>query len=1160
MRSELPFSSDRFTNARLLGRGSQGDVYRVRDRALGVELALKCIGNLSASSVVELKNEFRNACALSHPNLVTLHELFVEAGSAFFTMELVEGVDFLTAAGFPGTVQTRTLVELARQLVDALAVLHEAGLVHRDIKPGNIAVRADGHLVLLDYGFVRDDRALPVTPRVSEGVVGTVAYMAPEQLAGGVASRATDAWAVGAILHEALAGLPPEPLLGLPKDGHAAGLPPGVAPELRQMVEALLAIDPARRPTMAEARRALDCNDATDTAGSQLSFVGREQELGEFHVALAASTGAALIEVTGKSGVGKTELVRHALSSLEPARSMLLTSRCRPSESVAFQAFDAVIDDLGHALEDAVVEPSDLEAACVLFPTLAPRSMGARTPDDPLEARLLAIRALRRLFAAAARGRQSIVWIDDAQWADADSIRLMADLASGPDSPPFCWVFTTRDGEDEGSEIVRELGATLPVTRLSLLPLTAADSERLVRSSPAAAALSNEAVRGIVEAAGGFPIVLASLALLGGELGDAAAAGGFAFVLARATADLAREERRLLELVALARQPTESVLLLEAAGLGAAGVLVLRKLEVRRLLRTTRRQSGVLVDSYHDKVPDTLLAKLPEVDARDGHLRLAQAHERRSSDPATLSRHYFGGGEHDVAAVHAEQAGLQASASLAFARAAEFFHSARTWRTTVDAEKNRVLLRLEAESLANAGSLSTSGARWLEAAAIHSGSDALELRRRAVESLIASGEIDTASHELERLLESLGMSYPRFEALAMAGAIGSLAWYQLRSKAGLRPPSDALELLRIDTCYSAGRRLADIDPARGSYLLSRSLVRSLRGGDPMRLARSLVTAGGALGAVGGERIHRAGHRMMSDASRIADELGSEELRGMIDIAYAEIFMLDGHWREGLERGRAGVARLRQKPGYVFECNTGRSVVLRTLTELGRMNEVYEEGRDFLQDAVAHHNSYARSRAALDLSLVCLALDRSAEARSHLRVAMEKWLPGRFQMQRMYSMRNEALCDLYDAEPARAAATFERIEGPYSGSVLRQIPLIRIDVDGLRGQLALANLARDGDSNRLEVAREAVGRLRRERRADATLRAAILGAGIASWEDPARLSSELEIVEGQARSLGMEAIARSAALLRGSGTAGECEALGIVSPHRYARFLIPVREG
>ena len=232
-------STGRFRLQRRLGQGGSGCVYRVYDAERGEDVALKALSVPSGAAIYQLKREFRALADVTHPNLAVLHELLCVGDEWCFTMEVVDGVDFFAyvsgepdgdALGSTGALPVLdrgqppaagTLVETLRrghcdlnrlrrsfeQLVAGVHALHQSGHLHLDLKPGNVIVARDGRVVVLDFGLVRETEAGRTysDPTVS----GTPAYMAPEQVAAQQPSPATDWYAVGSMLYEALTGVQP---------------------------------------------------------------------------------------------------------------------------------------------------------------------------------------------------------------------------------------------------------------------------------------------------------------------------------------------------------------------------------------------------------------------------------------------------------------------------------------------------------------------------------------------------------------------------------------------------------------------------------------------------------------------------------------------------------------------------------------------------------------------------------------------------------------------------------------------------------------------------------------------------------------------------------------------------------------------------------------
>ncbi len=205
-----------------LGAGGMGEVYRARDSRLGRDVALKVLPADVASHADRLarfEREARTVAGLNHPNIVVLHSVEDDAGVRFLTMELVEGQS-LAAHIAPGGLPVARVVELGIALADALAAAHEKGIVHRDLKPANVMLTREGRVKVLDFGLAKltaSDAQLGAThgdtmttPLSDVGhVVGTVPYMAPEQLRGEPVDTRCDLFALGIILYELSAGRRP---------------------------------------------------------------------------------------------------------------------------------------------------------------------------------------------------------------------------------------------------------------------------------------------------------------------------------------------------------------------------------------------------------------------------------------------------------------------------------------------------------------------------------------------------------------------------------------------------------------------------------------------------------------------------------------------------------------------------------------------------------------------------------------------------------------------------------------------------------------------------------------------------------------------------------------------------------------------------------------
>ncbi|MDF2776457.1 MAG: pknA 4, partial [Geminicoccaceae bacterium] len=203
----------------LLGTGGMGEVHRARDTRLGRDVALKVLPEEVASSperLARFEREARIVASLNHPNIVTLHSIEEADGIRFLTMELVEGrslADLLTPAGLP----LAQVLDLMIPLADALSAAHEKGVVHRDLKPANVMMTHEGRVKVLDFGVAKlisagdrprsEDTSSPLS--MAGEILGTVAYMAPEQVFGEAVDARSDIFSLGVLVFELLTGQRP---------------------------------------------------------------------------------------------------------------------------------------------------------------------------------------------------------------------------------------------------------------------------------------------------------------------------------------------------------------------------------------------------------------------------------------------------------------------------------------------------------------------------------------------------------------------------------------------------------------------------------------------------------------------------------------------------------------------------------------------------------------------------------------------------------------------------------------------------------------------------------------------------------------------------------------------------------------------------------------
>ena len=309
-----------------------GDVYQAWDESLGIAVALKTIRTDPTAPPVmardleeRFKRELRLARQVSHPNVVRIHDLGELGTLKYLTMAYVQGEDLATVLRTQGKLPVSHALAIGRQIAAGLAAAHEAGVVHRDLKPANVLIDHEQRALLTDFGIARavDGRTVHTAPGA---VVGTLAYMAPEQARGDVADQRSDVYTYGLILYELLAGGRPRTgsesdladLLARVTQGPAAlrQVAPGTPDALARIVDRCLERDPDKRYQDArELLAALNQLHADGTTAPSAVHDGRWKR-GAAGLVVSAAVIAGTWWVTGPRSVPPPITVRGPLSVL----------------------------------------------------------------------------------------------------------------------------------------------------------------------------------------------------------------------------------------------------------------------------------------------------------------------------------------------------------------------------------------------------------------------------------------------------------------------------------------------------------------------------------------------------------------------------------------------------------------------------------------------------------------------------------------------------------------------------------------------------------------------------------------------------------------------------------------------------------------------------
>lgn len=296
----------------VLGRGGYATVYRASDTSLGRDVAVKVFHAQAADTrdADRIAGEVRLLASVTHPSLVTLYDARLDAEPPYLVMELVDGPT-LADRIHAGPLPTTTVAAIARELAEALLVIHDRGIIHRDLKPSNVLLRRaavpGGHdrATLADFGIATLVDSARVT--ATGTLVGTAAYLSPEQARGQRPGTPTDVYALGLVLLEALTGrrafgqsTPQEALAA--RLVAAPDIPPSVPSAWRTLLSAMTATDPAHRPDAHAVLRAIERLPADDTGDAPTAVMPPESSPDAPTRVLAPQTPAAASAARPRAG------------------------------------------------------------------------------------------------------------------------------------------------------------------------------------------------------------------------------------------------------------------------------------------------------------------------------------------------------------------------------------------------------------------------------------------------------------------------------------------------------------------------------------------------------------------------------------------------------------------------------------------------------------------------------------------------------------------------------------------------------------------------------------------------------------------------------------------------------------------------------------------
>jgi len=724
------FGGGRYRVAALLGEGTRKRVYRARDTRLDREVAIAEVKTrgLDAAERARVLAEARALAALGdHPNVVAVYDVAEEGEQLFFVLQYMPAGSLADRVGPARPLALDEARRVGREISLALEYTHARGVVHRDLKPANVWLAADGTAKLGDFGLALS--AGDAAAESEHALVGTAAYMAPEQAMGQVATPQSDLYSLGCMLYEMVTGSPPfggdDHVSIIGQQLHAEPVAPSWhRPELPAALESLilrlLAKEPEKRPasaaSVAAELAALELASAApvpkraeanplDRLATGI-FVGREPETevlrALLHDALAGR--GRLATLVGEPGIGKTRTAEELATYARLRGAEVLVGRCYEGEGApALWPWVQIVRAYAERHADADLA-ADMGAGAADIAEVV-REIRDRLPDlpppprlDPEEARFRFFDSVTKFLHAAARRAPLVLVLDDLHWADRASLLLLQFFARALAAERVLVLATYRDVElgrhHPLAATLAELARIADNRRVLLRGLNEAEVGRFLTLS-AGIEPPASLVAAIFRETEGNPFFVrevVSLLAADGRLARAERTRSWSLdipqgvrqVVGQRLSALTPECNRILAIGAVIGREFEQALVEAVAESdGAAVSAALEQASAARVVHESKDSLGRYRFS-HALVRETLYDELRTVQRVRLHRRIGEEIERRYTDApeahlAELAYHYCeaaAGGDVAKAVEYGVRAAEQADRMLAFDEAADHYERA----------------------------------------------------------------------------------------------------------------------------------------------------------------------------------------------------------------------------------------------------------------------------------------------------------------------------------------------------------------------------------------------------------------------------------------------------------------------------------------------------
>lgn len=897
-------------------------------------------------------------------------------------------------------------------------------------------------------------------------------------------------------------------------------------------------------------------------------FIGRRDQLRVLHATLESTrrNRPAVVVIYGESGVGKSALAQKFLEQAQQrVGALAFATRCHQAERLPYRSIDGLVDAAARHLSEtranSVSRP--YKELCAVFPVLRRFADGdpeAGLPRDDHELRRRAFVGLRALFRSLGDARPLVLHVDDLQWGDTSDARLLRDIVTREGGMSAMLLVCCRKAVDASDPVVDYLLETPPevadLVEIDLGRLGAAESFELAQQLGSG---RTPAIQARVGSAEGLPFLVQRVA----ESERRGEKTNLEGILRADIEGLDEEARELLELVSVAGQPASSRVLQSALGENPSSMRAsVHQLRAMRLLRDVAAGS-VELETYHDRIRETVLDGLSAAPLRARHEQLAKAFEHVEPEPERLARHWRGAGHSENAAVWAEHSGDFAAKRRQARRAVEWYE--RAVELGVPEDRRAALLKKLGDALAQCGE-NARAAETFGLAASRTPDDRLqfELLRLAGMNYLLSGLPTEGTEAMQAALSVLNLRLPgRGWTVWLRTVLLVSTRLLLGTKFRWREEADVpwVELARVDAWDAVAVGYAISDPLTSSYGVARKIELALATGEPTRVHEALGDFGVILSLPGGQ-YNGTVQRLFEEADAISERTADPRQRAAIENGRGVAGVASFDWAasertlRNIPALRATSRNLRYDMSTTFPCIALGKWMLGDLRDLSEVSLEHDEHSGDTGDL------RGQALASVFLAIHDLTQHRPDHARERLDQLPERWWSDVYCIEDAMGLVGRAYLSLCEGGAATSWAQMREAWPALEKSMILELAILGFLTWHARGLVAVA--CAPNDPKALGDAKRAARKLRRGRRpanrgAAASIEACVLAVRGRSGVDD-RLQEAAR--EFDAAEMPLHALCARRVLASRSEQPLEpidqaiCEH-GIANPSRWTAMLFPM---